>query len=174
MRKCILFIATLLMLLSCGGKKSQTESTAPVLDDSVAVSESQVVMAVDTVQKQDLEAVRAFVEQFYEEWNMEDLLDYDYVKQHITPKMLKYLADSYDFDCEGECLATWKFFYEGGGDVGQTESRRITVRDENHVLVENKYGNYEYDVLLTIVKDGGSFKIDGLQQERSEYITENR
>ena len=66
MRKCILFIATLLMLLSCGGKKSQTESTAPVLDDSVAVSESQVVMAVDTVQKQDLEAVRAFVEQFYE------------------------------------------------------------------------------------------------------------
>ena len=69
------------------------------------------------------------------------------VKQYITPNLLKYLADAYDYDCEGECLATWKFFYEGGGDVGELKSRQITARDGNHVLVENKYVNYEYDVL---------------------------
>ena len=81
------------------------------------------------------------------------------------PRLLKFLADSYEFECEGECLATWKFFYEGGGDVGEFKSRQITARDGSHVLVENKYVNYEYDVLLTVIKDGDTFKIDSLQQE---------
>ena len=119
-----------------------------------------------------MESVRAFVEQFYKEWG-EDILEYDYPKQHITPNLLKFLADSYEFECEGECLATWMFFYEGGGDVGEMKSRQITARDVNHVLVENKYVNYEYDVLLTVIKDGDTFKIDSLQQERSEYIDMN-
>ena len=118
----------------------------------------------------DKEAVRAFVEKFYNEWSGEDILNYDYAKQHITPNLLKYLADSYDYDCEDECLATWKFFYEGGGDVGQLKSRQIIARDGNHVLVENKYVNYEYDVLLKVIKDGDAFKIDSLGQEKSEYI----
>jgi hypothetical protein len=33
--------------------------------------------------------------------------------------------------------------------------------------------NYEYDVLLTVIKDGDTFKIDSLQQEKSEYIEGN-
>ena len=115
------------------------------------------------------ETVRAFVEQFYEEWDKRDLFDYNYVKQYITPNLLKYLADAYDYECESECLATWKFFYEGGGDAGELKSRTFTTRDENHVLVEIKYDNYEYDVLLKVIKDGDSFKIDSLKQERSEY-----
>ena len=120
-------------------------------------------------EEQDKESAKAFVEQFYQEWNADSLLEYDYPKQHITPNLLKYLADEYEFECEGECLATWKFFYEGGGDVGELKSRQITARDGNHVLVENMYDNYEYDVLLTLVKDGETFKIDSLKQERSEY-----
>ena len=115
------------------------------------------------------EAVSAFVEEFYKEWDKKDLLDYGYVKQYITPNLLKYLADEYDYDCEGECLATWKFFYEGGGDVSGLKSRQITARDGSHVLVENNYENYEYDVLLKVIKDGDTFKIDSLKQERSEY-----
>jgi hypothetical protein len=120
-------------------------------------------------QEQEMVAVSAFVEEFYKEWDKKDLLDYGYVKQYITPNLLKYLADEYDYDCEGECLATWKFFYEGGGDVSGLKSRQITARDGNHVLVENNYENYEYDVLLTLVKDGDTFKIDSLKQEKSEY-----
>ena len=135
------------------------------LGDSVSIGDSLNVVADDAAQKQNMEAVQAFVEQFYNEWGMENLLDYDYPKQHITPRLLKFLADSYEFECEGECLATWKFFYEGGGDVGEFKSRQITARDGNHVLVENKYVNYEYDVLLTVIKDGDTFKIDSLQQE---------
>jgi hypothetical protein len=163
MRKSILMISALMMLLACGGKKAQAES------DGAAIVDSTVVDSVDA-QEQEMEAARVFVEKFYNEWSGEDILNYDYPKQYITPNLLKYLADAYDYECEGECLATWMFFYEGGGDVGELKSRQITARDGNHVLVENKYVNYEYDVLLTLIKDGDTFKIDSLKQEKSEYI----
>ena len=162
MRKSILMISALMMLMACGGKKAQAEGADGAVIDSV------VVDSVDT-QAQEMVAAKAFVEHFYTEWDKRDLLDYDYVKQYITPNLLKYLADSYDFECEGECLATWQFFYEGGGDVGELKSRQITARDESHVLVECKYNNYEYAVLLTVLKDGDTFKIDSLKQEKSEY-----
>ena len=154
-----------------GMERDSTDLSA--LGDSVAIGDSLNVVADDAAQMQEMKAVRAFVEQFYKDWGMENLLDYDYPKQHITPRLLKFLADSYEFECEGECLATWKFFYEGGGDVGEFKSRQITARDGSHVLVENKYVNYEYDVLLTVIKDGDTFKIDSLQQEKSEYVDGN-
>lgn len=180
MRKSILIISAMLMLMACGGKKTQTESAdVTILDsvkrqgraaDSTTVDSKEETVDITAAQEQEKVAVGAFVEKFYKEWSMENLLEYDYPKQHITPNLLKYLADAYDFDCKGECLATWKFFYEGGGDVGELKSRQITVHDRSHVLVENKYENYEYDVLLTVVKDDDAFKIDSLKQERSEYI----
>ena len=163
MRRSIIVISAVMMLMACGGKKAQAES------DGAAIVDSTVVDSVDA-QEQEMEAARVFVEKFYNEWSGEDILNYDYPKQYITPNLLKYLADAYDYECEGECLATWMFFYEGGGDVGELKSRQITARDGNHVLVENKYVNYEYDVLLTLIKDGDTFKIDSLKQERSEYI----
>ena len=172
MRKSILMIAAVVMLMGCGGKKAQGES---VNADSDSIAERQQYRLAENEvkgydpQEQEMETARAFVEKFYNEWSGEDILDYGYVKQYVTPNLLKYLADEYDYDCEGECLATWKFFYEGGGDVSGLKSRRITARDGNHVLVENNYENYEYDVLLTLVKDGDTFKIDSLKQEKSEY-----
>jgi len=80
------------------------------------------------------------------------------------------LANTYDFDCGSECLVMCNFFYEGGGDVGVMTLRQKSARDENHVLFESKYENYEYDVILTVIRDGDTFKIDSLKQERSEYI----
>ena len=176
----IVIVAVVATMVSCGNKTAKGGD-----NDSTAVADSIVAMAPAELcteeaepsegasTEQDKEAARAFVEKFYKEWSGDDILDYAYPKKHITPKLLKYLADSYDFDCEGECLATWKFFYEGGGDVGQLKSRQITARDGNHVLVQNQYENYKYDVLLTVVKDGDTFKIDNLKQERSEYVDAN-
>ena len=127
-----------------------------------------------TVKAQDPASMKAFVERFYKEWHDIDYtLEHDYLKQNATPNLLQYLADSYDYDCEGECWATWLFFYEGGGDVGTLESRQVEIRDDQHVLVKNKYDNYIYDVLLKLVWDGDQYKIDGLQKEKSEYISEN-
>lgn len=173
MRKKMLFGAVMVLfsLASCHNVNSNEKAaSAPAADSlTIAAEDATQEQAQEQEQKQEMEAAQAFVEKFYKEWDREDLLEYEYPKQHITPKMLQYLKDSYPFDCEGECLATWEFFYEGGGDVGGLISRQITARDASHVLVENKYENYEYDVLLTLVKDGDTFKIDSLQQERSEY-----
>lgn len=123
----------------------------------------------DDPREQEMVAVRYFVQQFYDELEKQDLHDYDKLKHYVTTNLLKYLADAYDYECEGECLATWKFFYEGGGDVGEMKSSSITPRDESHVLVELEYENYKYDVLLKVLKDGDTYKIDSLKQERSEY-----
>lgn len=167
----VLAMAFLLCSSSCHVKASDKVSgpTADTLatEERAVVNDSPTVTVDKTAQEQDL---KAFVEKFYADWEERDLLDYDYVKQHITPQMLEYLINSYDYECEGECLATWLFFYEGGGDCGGLTSRRVTVRDEQHVLVENKYENYEYDVLLTVVKVGDTYKIDDLEQKRSEYL----
>ena len=168
MRKKYLFFAALMMFFVCGDV--QAESACQVLEDCTVVSGRLDLETDDFVQDQEMEAIKAFVERFYEEWGLEDMFDYDKVKPYITPNLVEFLADSYDFDCEGECLATWMFFYEGGGDVGELKSRQITARDKSHVLVEIKYENYQYAVLLTVIQDGETFKIDSLQQEKSEYI----
>ena len=91
MRKSILMISALMMLLACGGKKAQTKGA------DVAVIDSTVVDSADD-QEQEMAAVKVFVEEFYKEWDKTDLLDYGYVKQYITPNLLKYLADAYDYD----------------------------------------------------------------------------
>ena len=158
MRKNILMVAAVMILVACGG---QTKNVASDTDST------QVFEIPDTLNT--AEAVTAFVEKFYKEWSGEYILNYDYAKQHITPNLLKYLADAYDYDCEGECLATWKFFYEGGGDVGEWKSTSFIPRDESHVHVEIEYDNYMYDVLLKVIKDGDTYKIDSLKQEKSEY-----
>ena len=157
-----------LLLLACGGKKTQGESAD--VNKPQPSSLSREPFWDYEPEKHKTVAVKTFVEKFYLLWSEEDVLDYDYVKQHITPNLLKYLADAYEFDCEGECLATWKFLYEDGGDFGGLKSRKITARDESHVLVENNYGNYEYDVLLKLIKVGDTYKIDSLEQVKSEYI----
>ena len=64
------------------------------LVDRDAMGDSLNVVT-DDAQKQDMESARAFVEQFYKGWGMDNVLDYDYPKKHITPKLLQFLADSY-------------------------------------------------------------------------------
>ena len=164
----VLVVLVAVLFVGCKYIRGQILDGPGMERDSADYSVEDVVKGYDP-QEQEMVAVSAFVEEFYKEWDKKDLLDYGYVKQYITPNLLKYLADEYDYDCEGECLATWKFFYEGGGDVSGLKSRQITARDGSHVLVENNYENYEYDVLLTLVKDGDTFKIDSLKQEKSEY-----
>ena len=160
------------MAVGCSSSSSKAGQRTAA-EDSVATEVGQVADSGNAADSVDMEAAKAFVERFYKEGYTVDLPDNDYLKQHVTQGMLKFLADSYDYDCEGECLAAWMFFYEDGGDVGGLESLNITARDGNHILVENKYENYEYDVLLTVIKDGEEFKIDSLQQVRSEYIKMN-
>ena len=144
MKKVYLFIMVCFLLVGCSHKASAQETNAK----------------------------KAFLEQFYNEWdaNEEGIPDNDLVKQYVTDDALQILKDNFEFDCDGECLATWMFCYEGGGDVGGLLSRTFTVADENNIVVAHKYTNYEYDVQLTVIKVGKTYKIDNIQQLRSVWL----
>lgn len=153
-------IFALTLCYSCTFSSTRSETTTSEADSAAAEPVAQST--------EDLEAPQAFVENFYKEWR-DAILEYDYVKQNVTDNMLQQLKDEYEYDCEGECLATWIFCYKGGGDVSDLISRKFTAQDATHVLVENKYDGYEYDIVLTLVKEGDTYKIDHLKQEREEY-----
>ena len=153
-------IFALTLCYSCTFSSTRSETTTAEADSAAAEPVAQST--------EDLEAPQAFVENFYTEWK-DAILETDFVKQNVTDNMLQLLKDEYEYDCEGECLATWIFCYKGGGDVGELVSRKITAQDATHVLVESKYDNYEYDIVLTLVKEGDTYKIDNLKQERETY-----
>ena len=171
MKYCSLLFVFALLIGSCNSNAAKVDKTEAAVDSPTVVVgdtvDKSAVEAPDVDPEKEAEAKRAFVEKFYAEWD--DILDYNNLRPYVTPKMRKWLMDNYDFECEGECLATWLFFYEGGGDVSGLLSRQVKVQDADHILVQLKYDNYEYDVLLTVVKDGDSYKIDELKQIRSVY-----
>ena len=166
-----LLFAFALIAAGCSANAAKTDKTEAAVDSPTVVAgetvDKSAVEAPDVDPEKEAEAKRAFVEKFYAEWD--DILDYDKLIPYITPKLRKWLMDNYDFECEGECLATWLFFYEGGGDVSGLLSRQFKAQDADHILVQQKYDNYEYDILLTVIKDGDSYKIDELKQVRSVY-----
>lgn len=153
-------IFALTLMYSCNFSSTPSDTSA---SDADSVAAEPVAQSTE-----DLEAPQAFVENFYTEWK-DAILETDFVKQNVTDNMLQLLKDEYEYDCEGECLATWIFCYKGGGDVSDLISRKFTAQDATHVLVENKYDGYEYDIVLTLVKEGDTYKIDNLKQERETY-----
>ena len=44
-------------------------------------------------------------------------------------------------------------------------SRTIKEQDENHFLVTLKYEEEEYNVLLNVIKDGDTYKIDDIEKK---------
>lgn len=169
----LLFVFALLSG-GCVSNAAKTEKSEAAVDSPTVVAgettDKSAVETPDVDPEKEAEAKIAFVEKFYAEWD--DILNYNSLIPYITPKLRKWLSENYDYDCEGECLATWLFFYEGGGDCGALLSRQVKVQDADHILVQNKYDNYEYDVLLTVIKQGDSYKIDELKQIRSVYKDE--
>lgn len=110
----------------------------------------------------------AFLENFYKGLD-EDQLDYAFVKKHTTSKAIQYLADNYDYDCDGnECLATWIFLYEGGGDTGPLKTRTFEMLNKTTCKVTQTYEGYEgqdyvYIVKLGLVKYGDTYKINTIE-----------
>lgn len=79
--------------------------------------------------------VEAFITTMMNESQYED---YAFLKKHCTPKMLEFLAECYDYDCEsGDCLAGWMF---------RTEAQDNSEECRNGVEEVKSVGNgwYEY------------------------------
>ena len=132
----------------------------------------------ETQEENIQEEEKQFIEKFYADWKQDaDGSDYAYVKKYITANALKTLKDEYDYECDGECLATWLFFYEAGGDMDSLLSRQIEPVSPNTFLVTNTWGysegssdTYDYKIRLGIVKDGGSYKINSIVNVSREEL----
>lgn len=138
-------------------------SVATIAEDTTA-TETPAPAQQPEVDELEVEAQKAFLEAFYDglDENFEDA----YVRKFITPNAKKILNDEYVFDCEsGDCLAIWYFAYEGGGDTGVCLSRTIKPQGANKFLVTLKYEGEVYNVLLTLVKDGDTYKIDDIEKQ---------
>lgn len=112
----------------------------------------------------------AFLEDFYKVYD-QDILNYEYIKSKITPNLKQWLIDAYDYECDGECMATWLFCYDAGADTGPLKVRTIKP-DGNSYLVTciHEQGNnvdYRYSIKLNLIEDGDSFKIDSLEQREN-------
>lgn len=133
---------------------------------------TQVSAAVETAALTELaendnpetQAQKAFLETFY---NGLDSVGFDdaYIRKYITPKAKKILNDAYDYECDDDCLAVWLFAYEAGGDTGPQLSRSIKEQGDNKFLVNLKYENENYKVLLTVIKEGDTYKIDDIEKK---------
>ena len=191
--KNIHFILAALLLLgitscsSTGKNKEANDSTqvAAIAEDTAA-AEVAAPTELSEAAQQEIKAKKAFLETFYDgldESGFDDAYirkfitptakkilnenyDYAYIRKFITPNAKKILNENYDYDCDdNDCLAVWLFAYEAGGDTGKCLSRTIKEQDENHFLVTLKYEEEEYNVLLTVIKDGDAYKIDDIEKK---------
>lgn len=133
---------------------AQAEATAAIIDSAKVA------------------AGKAFLEEFYKVYD-QDILNYDFIKNNITPSFKQDLIDLYDYECEGECMATWLLCYKGGGDTGGLKTRTIKPDGDAYLVScthdqgDNK--EYHYTIKLTLVQDGDTFKIDSMEDVEERY-----
>lgn len=181
MKKCLSALALILLIgggWGCQKAPKQSAGNQQAVTDSVSKAEQQAVqdsLRVQEEKKQHIAACMAFLSEFYQEAEGNFFDDY-YIKDHITKNAEKQLMNAYDYECEtGDCLATWLFYQEGGVDVGSMKDRTIEMVDENTYRVTcisyynaDDYQEYKYSLLISVVNEGGSYKIDSIKTESSE------
>ena len=160
-------IGAIALLMIIGYYSSNQSSEESRNEDGVEqVTDSKSSDKVNDNSEQEIQAKKDFLEKFYKEKNGREQSDeYAYIKKNVTANGFQILKDLYDFECDGECLATWAFDYEEGSDIGDFKSRNILSQDDNNFLVESEYEYAKYSVLLTVVKEGDTYKIDRIEQK---------
>ena len=164
MRTIKVLSALALSALVCFACKSNNNSQEPKDPSETALTAEAAPEAVIIDSAKSAAGV-AFLEEFYKVYD-QDILNYEYIKSKITPNLKQFLIDEYEYECDGECLATWLFCYNAGADTG-TLKERIIKPEGNAYLVSCTHDqgtcDYNYSVKLTLVQDGDSFKIDSLE-----------
>lgn len=107
---------------------------------------------------------KAWLEKFYQK-GVECFFDESYLKPHLTKKAELFLRDSYPYDGEG--MATWLFYQEGGWDIGDFKEFKVDEMKDNtyRVTFHAKFNDdtYEYTVVFGLVRVANAWKIDTMK-----------
>ena len=117
---------------------------------------------------------KAFLEKFYRE-GTECYFNNNYVKMYLTKNATKFLKDSYPYDNDnGEGMATWLFYQEGGWDLGDFREYRVNKVKENtyRVIFRSNFNEdvYEYSTLFGLVNVGNTWAIDTMKPESGRLV----
>lgn len=107
----------------------------------------------------------AFIKNMY---NLQQYEDYAFLRSHCTKKMLKKLSDSYEYECDGICYATWLFRsgaqdekYNWGQNV-ESESKILSIvaKDDHWYAYTALDMGWRFTNWVYLVKSGNTFLID--------------
>ena len=129
------------------------------LADSIRIADS----IADIKKKHDADAIQFIIDMYNEGKFYEE----SFLKEHCTPKMLKYLRDAYDYDCyDGDCLATWEF--RSGMQDGPNDTNCIvsvtSIGDDWYRYIFYDMGNKASNI-INIIDINGKLMIDGVKNE---------
>ncbi len=106
-------------LTGCGPSKAELEAQrladSTRLADSLHIADSirlaDSIRVADSTRAADSTArVKKAIQFITDMYDNGKYTDYDFLRKHCTDKMLQYLHDNYDYDCEsGDCFAVWMF-----------------------------------------------------------------
>ena len=176
--KTVKFISALaLSALVCVACKSNNTSTTEEPKGTDQTTENAQAAETAILDSAKAAAGVAFLEEFYKVYDgdyEEGGFNDEFIKSKITPNLKQWLIDSYDYDCDGECMASWLFCYEGGGDTGGLKVRTIKPEGDAYLVScihdQGQNKEYHYTIKLTLVQDGDTFKIDNLEKIDEHYV----
>lgn len=162
---CTAFILVASLLTACN---SQVGKAGNDVDSLTVTSEDsmQTSAATEPENPQQIAECKAFLEEFYK--GMDEELDDDYIRSHVTKNAEQWLKDSFDYDCpDDNCIASWLFTYDIT-DPGVLQERTIEALDNDTYEVKMTYDRengefYEYILKLDLVKEGYEYKVDAIE-----------
>ena len=161
-------------MVGCGPSKAEIEAqrradSMRIADslrivDSIRIADS--IRVADSIRAADSIAHEKTVIQFITNmYNQSKYNDYNFLRKHCTPKILKYLRENYDYDCDdGDCFAGWMF--RSDAQDGNSQYGIISVKslgDDWYSYSFNDGGTKGTHRIKVIDKDG-KLMIDGLKR----------
>ena len=120
----------------------------------------------------------SFIKNMY---NLEKYEDYFFLRSHCTKKMLKKLADSYEYECDGTCYATWLFRsgaqdekYNWGQNV-ESESKILSIvaKDDHWYAYTALDMGWKFTNWVYLIKSGNTFLIEDVITVENELDDDN-
>ena len=160
----------LAIVCSCGNKSdkeqaSVDEEEVDEMDDESEAGDESDMKALDVADKD----VKAFIEDMY---NNDLYIEYEFLEEHCTKRMLRFLADQYDYDGEG--YAVWLFRTSCQDNASENPEdnivKKITKRPGGWWRYEFTDGGWRGINEVKVVEEDGILKFDELRTVYDECL----